>query len=75
MVLDFPDSYFVEEPEPTPVAALCTWPEVEEVQIPLPESASSQADRDVLVVQQQEDQSLEHVMDLARKGIHLSIRS
>ena len=32
-ILDFPESYFEEDPQITPVAELCTWPEVEEVDI------------------------------------------
>ena len=62
------DSYFEEEPEITPVAALCTWPAVDQVEIPLPHIAGSKADRDKLVVEQQSDQSLQHVLSLAKRG-------
>ena len=34
-ILDFPESYFEDDPHTTTVAELCTWPEVEEVEIPL----------------------------------------
>ena len=67
-ILDFPDSYFEEDPETTPVAALCTWPAVEQVNIPLPHVAGSVADKGKLVAEQQSDKSLEHVLCLARKG-------
>ena len=67
-IIDFPDSYFEDEPESTPVAALCTWPEVERVDIPLPHIASSKADKDRLVAEQHSDQSLQHALELAKRG-------
>ena len=54
-ILDLPESYFEEDPYITPVAELCTWPEVEEVDIPLPETVGSGSDRDFLVTEQQSD--------------------
>ena len=41
---------------------------MEQVQIPLPQTAGSKADREVLVAEQQSDQSLLRALDLARKG-------
>ena len=32
-ILDFPDSYFEEDPVPTPVSELSTWPEGEGVRV------------------------------------------
>ena len=61
------ESYFEDGPVTALVAALCTWPEVEAVDIPLPNVAGNVADKDRLVTEQQSDKSLEHVC-LARKG-------
>ena len=44
---NFPESYFEEDPQITLVAELCTWPEVEEVDIPLPDTVGSGSDRDL----------------------------
>ena len=67
-ILDFPESYFEEDPQITPVAELCTWPEVEEVDIPLPNTVGRGSDRDLLVAEQQSDGTLKQVLELARKG-------
>ena len=67
-ILDFPESYFKEDPRITPVAELCTWPEVGEVDIPLPDTVGSRSNRDMLVAEQQSDSTLKHVLDLASKG-------
>ena len=67
-VLDFPESYFEDDPEPTPVEALCTLPEEGVVEIPLPNLVSAESDGEKLVAEQQSDKSLEHVLGLARKG-------
>ena len=67
-ILDFPESYFEEDPRITPVAELCMWPEVGEVDIPLPNTVGSRPDRDMLVAEQQSDSTLKHVLDLASKG-------
>ena len=40
-ILDFPESYFEQEAHTTTVAKLCTWLEVEEVEIPLPNPVGS----------------------------------
>ena len=69
-ILDFPDSYFEEDPETTPVAVLCTWPVVEQVNIPLPCVAGSVADKGKLVAEQQSDKSLEHVLCMASAYKH-----
>ena len=68
-ILDFPDSYFEDDPVPTPVAELCTWPEEGEVvDIPLPNVVNDESDRSRLVSEQQADRSLDKVLSLAKKG-------
>ena len=66
-VFDFPESYFEDDPEPTPVEALRTLLEEGVVEIPLPNLVSAESDREKLVAEQQSDKSLEHVLGLARK--------
>ena len=41
---------------------------MEQVDIPLPHIASSKADRDRLIAEQHSDQSLQHALELARRG-------
>ena len=67
-MLDFPESYFEDDPVVTPVEELCTLAEGGEVEIPLPNLVSADSDRGKLVAEQQSDKSLEHVFSLARKG-------
>ena len=67
-VLDFPESYFEDDPVTTPVAELCTWPVVERVDIPLPTVVSNDSDKGRLVFEQQADKSLEQLLNLAKKG-------
>ena len=62
-VLDFPDSYFENDPVVTPVAELCTWPAVDSVDFPLPDVS----DKGKLAAEQTADKTLEHVHSLARK--------
>ena len=64
-ILDFPDSYFENDPVPTS-DELSTWPEGEEVcEIPLPKNV---ADVSRLVKEQQADISLVTVLSLAKKS-------
>ena len=63
-----PESYFEDDPVTTPVAALCTRPEDDVVDIPLPNVVSSDSDKGKLVTEQQLDRTLDHVMSLAKKG-------
>ena len=56
-VIDFPESYFEDDLVTTPVAALCTWPEGDVVDIPLPNVVSSDSDKGKLVTEQQSDRT------------------
>ena len=66
-ILDFPDAYFEDDPVPIPVAELSTWP-VEVVDFPIPKLVKDDSDRGRLVAEQQSDQSLVQVLNLAKKG-------
>ena len=67
-IVDFPESYFEDDPVTTPVAELCTWPVVESVNLPLPELVSYDSDRESLEAETKSDSSLEHVGSLAETG-------
>ena len=67
-ILVFPDAYFEEDPVPTPVAELSTWPVEEVVDFPIPKLVKDDSDRGRLVAEQQSDQSLVQVLNLAKKG-------
>ena len=68
-ILDFPDSYFEEDPVPTPVSELSTWPEGEEVcDIPLPNMGRNVSDVSKLVKEQQADVSLQKLLVLGKNS-------
>ena len=64
-VFDFPDSYFEQDPVPTPVDECSTLPEISVVDVPLPNLDVS--DSNSLVKEQQDDVSLKPLMQLALK--------
>ena len=67
-VIDLPDSYFEDLPAVTPVDKLITLPEGEVVNVPLPCIDDVGCDRDKLVAEQQADESLKNVFELARRN-------
>ena len=66
-VVDLPESYFEDDPEPTPVEALCTLPEGGVVGVPLPCVDGEGPDRKKLIAEQQTDATLRNVVELAQK--------
>ena len=68
-ILDFPDSYFKDDPVPTPVEELSAWPKGGKVsEIPLPGLGRDGTGMSGLGDEQLADGSLEKVMSLARKA-------
>ena len=65
-IFDFPDSYFEQDPIPTPVDQWSTLPEVSVVEVPLPCLETS--DSNSLVEEQQADVSLKELLQLAHNG-------
>ena len=65
-VFEFPDSYFEQDPTPTPAAELCTWPEEGVADLPLPEVHCS--DTEKLGQEQKEDLTLKNEWQLALDG-------
>ena len=63
-IFDFPESYFEEEPSPTPVEAWSTLPAVSALEVPLPCLSVCVADREALIVEQQADPSLQSLLAL-----------
>ena len=66
-IFDFPDSYFEQDPIPTPVEECSILPEVSSVEVPLP--TLQKADGDSLSEEQQADGSLEALLQLAHDGV------
>ena len=68
-ILDFPDSYFEDDPVPTPVEELSTWPKYGNVmESRLPDLGKDGAGVACLVKEQQADSSLVKALSLARKA-------
>ena len=65
-IFDFPDSYFEQDPTPTPVEECSTLPEVSEMNVPLPSLA--EGDCNSLIAEQQGDDTLKELLKLAKDG-------
>ena len=65
-VFDFPDSYFEQDPVPTPMEELEEWPELDSANLPLPDMGV--AGTKCLVKEQEEDASLKNAWQLGLKG-------